>query len=374
MLPVQMTATSTAPAVPQELLARYNLATEAMMGGFGASFNRIKPNTLDFTLTENGNARQVQNGHVVGVLLGIAPHDHCVWYAKDYVPGQEPEEPDLVWVWTTQDTFPDALPEKYRKKVLINGKERWKFQIARRSVWALAKMNANNQMMLDLDNPYIMDITSMSMYGKGNPEAGTYKYSGLVNFCKRFSEPPMIQCSPSMFLTQILLDGAAKLAGVVVFRPMMAADNVNPQYLDEATFNQVLAAMFSQNVQEALKVQEKLTPKGTTQVTHIGEGGGGFVKVNPAPQEVIDPVQAFQQTTPLRVWAESEPGPEQAVGLSVVAVVPKPAANPQQPMTATPNADLMRQAEVVLGSEDIPVAEGVSSITGAAIDALSGLI
>lgn len=367
MLPVQITSTSVAPAVPQELLARYNLATENMMQGFGASFNRIKPNTLDFTLTENGNVRQVQNGHVVGVLLGIAPHDHCTWYAKEYVPGQEPEEPDLVWVWTNQSAFPDALPEKYRKKVLINGKERWKFQIARRSVWALAKINTSQQMMLDLDNPYILDITSMSMYGKGNPEAGTYKYAGLVNFCKRFSEPPMIQCSPSMFLTQILLDGAAKLAGVVVFRPMLSGDNVTPQYLDEATFNQVLTAMFSQNVQDALKVQEKLTPKS------------GSVKINPVPQTEIDPVQAFQQTTPQFATPQSQqpvtpqPAPAQQPQPTPVQPAVQPMA-PQQPMTAMPNADLMRQAEAVLGSEDIPVAEGVSSITGAAIDALSGLI
>lgn len=380
-LPVQFSVDVT-PAVPQQFLAQFQLAARQMTQGFGASFNRIKPGTATFELTEGGNKREVQNGQVVGVLLGVAPFDHCTWYEKDYVPGQEPEAPDLVWEWKTSDTFPNALPVKYRKKIMVNGKERWKFQIARRSVWGLVKPDANGQPTLDLDNPYILDMTSMSLYGKGNPQAGTFKYSGLVNFCKSLSSGP-VQVIPAMFLTQILLDTAAKLAGVVVFKPVLDQTG-HPQYLDTATFDSVLSTMFSQTVQDALKIQEKLewptnkiaapSPQTAPNVSaaqastpvHSTSSGQPTVQSS-QPAAPVQPVQPTAPTAPAAATVSTVQSPVQG------AAVP-----PVQP-EAMSNEALMAQAAQVLNSPQpaqpaaVSVAPGVNPTTGAAINALAGL-
>lgn len=361
-LPVQF-STEAMPIVPQQFAAQFQSAAQRMIEGFGSSFNRIKPGTATFELIEGGNKREVQNGHVVGVLLGVASCDHCTWYMKDYVPGQEPDAPDLVWEWRTPDTFPDALPAKYHKKVIINGKERWKFQIARRSVWALVRQDANGQPMLDLDNPYILDMTSMSLYGKGNPQVGAFKYAGLVNFCKSFSSSGS-QVIPSMFLTQILLDTAAKLAGVVVFKPMI--DNTGrPQYLDAATFDTVLNTMFSQNVQDALKIQEKLTWSAAD--------AKSSATTQAPPAASVAPPQAATPAAAATMQAPVQP-------VQPVAPQPKP--------EAMSNDDLMAQAAQVLNDQpmqpvqpvapqpntpQVNVAPGVNETTGAAINALAGL-
>lgn len=398
-LPVQFSTDAT-PAVPQQFLAQFQLAAQQMTQGFGASFNRIRPGTATFTLIEGGNTREVNNGQVAGVLLGIAPYDHCTWYEKDYVPGQEPEAPDLVWEWKTPDTFPAALPAKYRKKTMVNGKERWKFQIARRSVWALVKPDANGQPMLDLDNPYILDMTSMSLYGKGNPQAGTFKYTGLVNFCKSFSSGP-VQIVPSMFVTQILLDTAAKLAGVVVFKPMLDQSG-RPQYLDAATFDSVINTMFSQTVQDALKVQEKLEwPVNSTASTVATNPSATTAPVTPVASPVTaSPVAPSAPSTvtssapSVRVNPAPQPQPVQPVAPIAPAAATAPTAQPSAPAApvqpaapqpeAMSNEALMAQAAQVLNNphpvqtaaqpaQPVTVAPGVNETTGAAINALAGL-
>lgn len=384
IIPVQA-GQFTPPSIPQELAVQYASLAERMNSGFSANYNFIRPGKMDFTLTEGSVPRQVANGQVVGVCLGIAPHDFCTWYAKKYTPGQEPERPDLLWEWPNREVFPEALPAQYRQKILLNGSMRWDFRIARRSVWALATTDANGQMALNLSNPYILDITSMSLFGKSNTQVNQYRWSGLIGFCNRFSQPPHFICSPSMFLTQILLDATSSVSGVMVFRPMLSPDGNAPQYLDSTTFNAVVNTMLSQQVQGMLKVREILdyTPGNAAPV----QTAAPVQQPQPAPQPVAAPVQQPVQT-------------------ATAPVTPQPAApvqQPVQPQAVTPSEagpieDLLGQASAVLNAaqaapqpaapvqqpQPVPVqqlvaapaqpAGGVNQTTAAAISALDAAL
>lgn len=346
-LPTQVSG-SVPPVLPEHYLAQYNKMAEQWSSGFQSSFNRIKIGKADFTLVESGVERRVANGQLAGILLGFSDTEFCTWYEKQYVVGQEPEEPDLCWNWPDHSQFPAALPEAFRVKQNIDGVERWKFRIARRSVWALAQVNPQTgEWTLGLQSPFILDITSASLFGKSNTHLNEYKWSGLMGFCQRFSQPPNFYCSPSMFMTQILIDMASPVPGVVVFRPSVIkeGDNLVPQYIDNTTFEAVVNTMLSQQVQDMLKVREILDyPRG--------------VKQTPIPpQQMAQPVQNVhpvypQQAQPVQQPVQAPVPPVQTAQAPVQEVVPPPQVQQPvqtQPQTpAEPVGSLLAQAEALL--------------------------
>ncbi|MBD5585288.1 MAG: hypothetical protein HDQ88_09420 [Clostridia bacterium] len=365
-LPTQ-TVSSVPPSLPEQFLSQYNKLAEQWTSGFQGRFNRVRIGKADFTLIEAGVERRVQNGRLVGILLGFSDIDFCTWYERQYVVGQEPEEPDLCWNWPDHSQFPAALPEHLRVKQLIDGVERWKFRIARRSVWALAQVNQQTgEWTLGLQNPYILDITSASQFGKSNTHLNEYKWSGLMGFCNRFSQPPNFYCSPSMFMTQIMIDLASPVPGVVVFRPSMTSDMTGPQYIDNTTFEAVVNTMLSQQVQDMLKVKEILDyPK---------------VKQTPIPpQQMAEPAQPVYQQPPMQQQAQpvQQPVQQQPVQQPVTAPLqdvvppmpqPQPEQAPQVPPVQTaqapvnePVGSLLEQAEQILSGNapQQPVAQPV---------------
>ena len=304
------TTATTAPIVSQATsLTMFNNA----FAGFSTGARFLRARKLDFQITSGGETTVVPNGKVVGVLLGVAPFNHCTWYERDYAPGQEPSAPDLCWVQKTANDFPDALPEMYRRKVNINGQERWKFRIARRTVWALASADGQGGVTLDVDNPVIFDITSASMYGKSDPRTHSYKWAGLRGFCSQFSTAA-VTINPSMFFIQIALDPDAT-QGVVMFRPALT-DQGTPQYLAQDTWQAVVNAAQSAQVADMLRVTETLDwPKGGAK---------------PAAQATVQQVSypPSQEAAPVQPAASAAPAAQTAPAASVVpADVVAPAAN-----------------------------------------------
>lgn len=355
------------PALPQDMLEQYQLAVASMSEGFGGAFNYIRPGKMDFKLVENGVARTVPHSAVVGVLLGVSPVDFCTWYEKAYQPGQEPEQPDLVWEWPNHAAFPDALPAQFRQKIMQNGKERWAFRVARRSVWALLN-EVNGQYVLNLDTPYILDITSMSMFGKSEPQNNMYKFSGLMSLCQRMSQPGF-NCSPAMFFTQLVIDAASPVSGVINFRPRI--ENGQLAYLDNATFQSVLYLMFSDQVKDMLKVKEKLTWGNTSAQPTVAP-------VQPA-QPVVQPVaptsHAATVAQPAQPAAPAQPTLTPPVQAATQPPVSQPAA-PAQP-TAVPSEDLLVQAQAALNQpvgQQMPIAPGVNQVTAQAVSALNSML
>lgn len=393
-LPTQQAA-SVPPVLSAALAEQYGALAKQMSEGFSGSFNRIKVGKADFTLVEGGVARQVPNGQVFGILLGFSPVDFCTWYEKQYVVGQEPENPDLCWEWPDHNQFPEAVPAALRQKTNVGGVERWQFRIARRSVWALASANPQTgELTLGLQNPYILDITSASLFGKSNTQLNEFKWAGLMNFCNRFSQPPHFYCSPAMFMTQIMIDMQSPVPGVVVFRPNIAADGLSPQYIDNTVFEAVANAMLSQQVKDMLKVREILewpkqgnAPTNTTTVaaaTAQPSAAPIMEPVAPAVQAAVTQPAGF--TIPETAQAQSQPVQQ------LVQPAPVQPAAPAQPVAApSPASDLLAQAKAAMrktngqaaqpvqtatqpAQPSVPIADGVNNTTAAAIDSLTTMI
>lgn len=339
------------PILNSDVLQTFtNVFDDAFNGFGGANFRRIKVRKLDFALCENGAQEVVPANGLYAVLVGAAPVNHCVWYSRVYAPGQEPEAPDLTWIQHTPDTFPDALPVEFRRKQNVNGQERWAFQICRRTVWCVARI-VNGQLFLDTEKPYIFDLTSSSLFGKSVPEQNMYKWGGLRDVCRQYSTATFT-CTPSMFLTQIVLDVNSPVQGVVMFKPMRD-NNGNMLFLDESNLYQVQECAMRQSTQDLAVVREKLTygdapaqaqpmvsttPAAT--VHQVQTPVQPTVPVTPAQS----PVQTVEQAAPLLLGLMQEIQ-------TVPPVAPSAPAPAQQPtISAEAFGNLLDAADSILGS------------------------
>jgi hypothetical protein len=283
-LPVSFTDSSV--AMPQDLMAALRQDMENDFEGLAnGNFRRIKPRKMDFVLYDNGTQTVVPANELYGVLVRAHPKMHCVWYERNYAPGQEPESPDLVWVQNEPDQFPDALPEKYRHKIIKDGRESWAFQICRRTIWVLFRKTPQGA-SIDINTPYVLDLTSMSMFGKGQPDQNTYKFGGLRNFCQTYTSQDFV-LSPIMFPTQITLDANVSVSGVLNFRPMLTPQG-HPCILNLDAIKQLRSLRDSDTVKSLLEIREKLDYK---------PNGGNPTVTTVQPAQPVQPVQQAPKAT-----------------------------------------------------------------------------
>lgn len=345
LIPVTFSSNGQLPVLPADVMQQMKQYMDDDFSDLGGGTMRfIRPRKSDFLLVDGGNQEVVYGHELFGVLICAAPTNHCVWYDREYAPGQEPSAPDLIWNQTAPDQFPDALPEMYRHKILRNGQERWGFQIRRRSVWALCRKDPNGQMMLDMSRPFILDLTSMSLFGKSNPQQNAYKFAGLKDLCTQYSGNGFI-CTPSMFMTQIFLDPNVSVAGVVVFRPARDAQG-NLSFLDAQTIQSIYAARTSQEVQDMKVVREKLDylPGGSTGTL------AAPAQLAAAPQPVT-PVAPVAPVTPMPqpVTPVAPVAPMAAAPVAPVAAPAAPAA-PAIPPLPTVTAEARPNRPEVMDS------------------------
>lgn len=346
---------SNPPVLSENLLAQYNAYADQMVSGFQGTFNRIKVGKMDFGLVESGVTRRVENGQVIGVCLGMSPTDYCSWYEKTYEPGQEPEVPDLVWLWPDHNKFPASLPVQWHTKKNRQNQDRWDFRIARRSVWALIQPHpSTGQFYLNVEAPFIFDITSASLYGKSDPQINWYKWAGLVQMCNRFSQPPNFICSPAMFLTRIRIDPPSTVSGVVYFEPLMA-QNGSPMYLDSNTFTQVVEVMQTQTIRDMLQVREILEwPKQSSFTAQSSMQNAQSVAT---AKNVSSPVN---QPTAQNTANESLVPPMQtATSVAQPLAEPQPTATMQQPVQ--PEAQIDAETQSRLAAAQAILSQGVAA-------------
>ena len=327
---------SNVPSFSPDFLARMKQAQAEDFAGLGSGLRFIRPRKADFLLIDGGTQEVVGGSSLVGVLIAAAPYPHCVWYAKEYAPGQEPEGPDLIWIQHTPGEVPDALPPQFRQKIMKNGKERLAYQIRRRTVWALLRPQGNGQFSFDLEKPYVLDLTSMSLFGKSRPEANAYTYKGLRDVCLQFSNSAMT-VSPSMFVSQIVPNLAETVTGVVNFCPMRSQDGML-QFLDPNIIMKVFDARERDDVKDILNVQEKLTlgdaPAKPAQPAPQTFSAPTYVNpqppVQPAPQPAPAPKPADNSAASLLAQAQSV---LQAAGVQSANTIPPVQTPPQKPYT-----------------------------------------
>lgn len=343
-----------ANVLPAEAISAFGNLFHDSFSDFGSSFRRIRVGRLGFSLIGGQSVEEIPADRMFVVCLGVAPTNHAVWYERAYTPGQEGEQPDLVWNMPDWNTFPDALPVQFRSKVMRDGLERWAFQVRRRMVFAIMRHDANNQPYLDLDNPYAMDLSSMSLFSKSNAAQNMYRWGGLRDVCVQYSNNG-VQITPAMFISQIVIDTTVSITGPVFFRPMRDS-NGHLQILDPSLLLRIVEVAQSQQVRDMLTIAEKLSydRAGNTQTVPPVQ------QAAPAPQPA--PVQApAPQPEPVAAPAP-QPAPVQA-----------PAAAPQPAAASANTASLLAQAEAVLNQK--PTAEAKPAATGDAVsDALGGLL
>lgn len=351
-LPVQFNQGGQLPQLSEELASQLKAFHEQSFADLGAqSLRRIKVGAAGFQLIDGGSTTDVPFHELFGVLVGVAECNHAVWYAREYKPGMEPEQPDLVWKMPTMDTFPPALPEQFHKKINRGGREAWAFSICRRAAFALLRPAANGQIFLELEKPYIMDLTSMSLWGKGIPAQGQYKLSGLQDVCRRYSGNG-INVTPMMFYVQILPDQTAP-RGVVNFKPRSDA-NGNIIFMSAAEIQAVYDCATNSDTRAMLEIRERLdySPNGAP----VQEAPVQAVPVQqPAPVQAA-PVQAaapVQNTVTSQSTGQAATMPMNDLLAQAQAIVNQGA--PVQPAPTATN-DMLAQANAVLnGTGAAPV-------------------
>lgn len=293
-----------------------DMMASAFAGMSSGGFRRIVIGKTGFQLVDGGGTVDVPADQLYGVCVGASACNYAVWYARAYQPGQEPEAPDLIWNLNDRmDNFPAALPAKYREKIGDGPSKRWGFQIRKRLAFALLRPAAAGGLALDTDNPYVLDITSMSIFGKGAPQANMYKWSGLRSICMQHSAGG-VQVTPAMFMVQIVLDPNVAVPGVVSFKPHV--QNGRLMLLNPSLMQAVYDCMTSPATQELLQIKEKLDYAG----------GGSGQQGAPAPQPTPAP--------------KSQPAP-----------APNPQPAPQaQPAQVT--EQLLRQAQAAAKQQAQP--------------------
>lgn len=349
---------SQAPALPAEMLASFGSMFEEAFNDLGtAGYRRLRPRKMDFLLVDGNNQEIIANDRMFAVLIGSAPCNHAVWYERAYAPGQEPAAPDLVWKMPTPQTFPDALPVQFHQKVQKDGREVWAFQQLRRTVWALARFNSDGSMSLELDRPFVFDISSMSLYGKSLPDQNMYKWAGIRDVCAKYSGNG-VTVFPSMFITQIVLDTTVTVNGPVMFRPMRD-QNGHLQFLDTNTIIAVHEAAQSKQVRDMCDVREKLSYGDSAPVAQPIQSAPQMAQPQPATIPNVPPAAAapaanvapVAQPTASAVSQPTAPGmgdprqllanaqqllqtQTQAATVSTPSVVPAPAPEPVQQSAA----------------------------------------
>ena len=329
------------PSLPSELMKNMAAQFASSFNGLSGDIRRIKVCRMDFALVDGGAEVHVPNGALEVVILAAAPENHAVWYERPYAPGQEPEAPDLVWNRPNENVYPEALPVQFRTKVKTDGREGWAYQIRRRIAVAVIRTQPDGSQMIDLDNPYVMDLPSMSLYGKGNPTAGYFKFSGLGSLCKQMSAHGMV-VTPAMFPVRIVIDPNVPVSGVVAFQPVMSGGM--PAFFDAATIGRIYETVVADSTMDLLTIREKLTytPKvGTAQVPPMQAATIAAPVAQPQPVVPAAPVAQPQPVVPAAPVAQSQP-----VVPAASAAQPQPIA----PAAPTTEAAMLAQAAAVLNA------------------------
>lgn len=250
------------PAINSEIINDFALINDDAFAGMqNLSSRYIKVTKAGYELVEGKSRIPVAANELYGVFVGSAPYNHSVWYRKAFSEGTEPLVPDLIWHRKDPEVFPEQLPKQFHTKINRFGQERWDFVTKRRLVFVLWRPS-DSGMLLDVEHPYVFDITSKSLYAFGSNAAmlaaqNMYKWRGIKDVCAQESTVDR-KVFPSMFTMRILHDMTATVSGIVVFSPMRAEDG-RLQFLHPDDMRRVHACAISDSTRSMCEVQEKLS-------------------------------------------------------------------------------------------------------------------
>ena len=297
---------------PSELFGALMQNFQPAYEDFNSSFRSISFKGFQFTLRDAGSETVHPSPNLPVVILGMAPGNHCTWYRNAYDGTKENVQPDAVWY--QKQPVPANVPASVLAK---SADGRNQYQISRRIVVALLRENhTTGQMYIDLDNPYVMDCGSMSVFGDDIPDQWAFSLAGLIRFCSRAKVLPL------HFVTNVIFDRRQSVPSI---RFVPSNQNGQLLFLDADSLAQVYRVATSQTVTDMLHVRLIPDPNAAVQQ---------------AAQPVAQPAPAVAPVQPVAPAASVAPAPQPVAPAMQQTMCAQPA-----PAVAAPSTnDLMAQA------------------------------
>jgi hypothetical protein len=254
----------------------------------------------EFNLNRGGVVTTAPGKVLDVAVLAANPRNHRIWYEKDYNPKSPTAEAPTA-IWMEGDALPANVPEwVVTQKVIKGGYEVNHYQVRRRLVVALIAEGSNGARLPNLDEPFIMDITGMSLFGK--PKLATpvphFSFTGLKEYCDRHSV-----ILPEIPLRLVFTSNSVPQLAFIPF-----VRGQSPFFFQ----GEVAAAIIARGLES--DVVQALNPIRAPR----GEIAPAQVKPNPlasaAPAEVTAPVADEPPTAPT---PEPEPEPKESVAETV---------------------------------------------------------
>lgn len=343
IIPQAMTNLVMAP--PAELMAALSNNFVGMYDNYGSAFRKISLRGNRFTLKDSGNSTIWQQLNLPVVILGMAHDLHCVWYKGAYNPQNEGLEPDAVW-WKSQGA-PSFVPSNVLSEKVD---ERNQYQILQRLVVALLRQDPQTgSAYVDLDNPYVLDVGSMSIFDKDMADQMAFSFSGLARFCKA-QRVLMLH-----FVTNLVFD-AKHSVPVLKFCP--ANQQGQLIFLDAGTLERVYQVAAGPEVAELLQIRvttearettEALVQAVTPQPAPVQPAPVQVIPPVPQPESPVDAVPTAEQVNTIAAKAQeflapTQPAPEPVTLPGPVVLPDTPAPVGDETMMDSALAALLQQA------------------------------
>lgn len=301
---------------PPELAASIKQSF-AGMDDFGVGFRSIGLKGRQFRLRDGGSEEIWPSNNLPVVILGMARDNTCSYYSKGYNENEDKVPPDAIWHEKQGPPNIPAVPHDILQK-RPDGK--LKYKLYRRIVVAVVKMNpVTRGMYIDLENPYVLDVGSMSMFGDGIPQLNAYSLSGLSQWCSKHGIDVMCQFYTNLIFTD-------RSVPEIRFQIPTDKSTGQPLFIDTETIQAVYRAAGSPEVAKLVQV--------TTTADQIANG-----TLPPAAQ------QLGQQASQVNHNAPQSLGMEQVIPPSYQAPqTPQVVQEPQyQVMPSAPQVQVQQQ-------------------------------
>jgi len=329
----------TIPEAYKSLMDSFDEAFDDFSGTFRTiSFN----NQREFVFNDGGSTSiQPSNEPLWVVILGMSPHNFYKYWPTNYKAGQESKPPLAEWYSNMER--PSVVPASAMVKDPTDGYT--KCTPRRRLVVAIFRKNGN-EVYLDLDNPYTMDVGSMTILGDDMPELNALSLRNLVQLCKRFN------VKPCMFATRLIYDTRVQVASIR-FIPATDRQSGNMSFLDQVMLENVFRVASSPSVTELTKV--KMIFPGVEQIQQVSTPAPVQAPMQSAPMQSAPMQSAPMQSAPMQsapveaytFMPATEPDlMQQAASASQAAVDMLSTVNPAGPAENMDNAlaDILKQA------------------------------
>ena len=312
------------------------------MEDFLGSFRRISTIGNRFSFVEAGNKTMYPSLDLYCVILGQGPDNHCSLYNKGYDEVSSENESPL-FVWYEKENVPPEVPAQF----LGDDKTPPAWRRHRRLVVAVLQGTPTGaDCVLDLEHPYILDISTTALYGQDDMNRWIFSYAGLMRLCNRTRVLPMHFVTKISF--ELIRTSNGRDVNTLRFTPCNRDGHL--VYLPMDVQHQVARVATSEEVRNMVKITPKVTSgEQLAAILAKRENTQSTQPVQQAP--VAQPVQPVQQVQPTQQAPVAQPVQPVQQAQPVQQVHPTqqaPVAQPVQQAPVSGSGDLMSSLDELL--------------------------